>query len=188
MSMSMLGGPFNAYGDIMQGQMTSASLNNQATLADQNATEAEQQGQYNETRQSEIANSNASYGASGVTSNSGSVAAVIGESNANAQMDELNILHGADVKALNYKNQATMDRYGAASAMLGAYWGAAGALTGSAIQGLSSANQGGGSGENPNGKDIGGYDSAGGGESADMTEGAGISSAGEGDIGVAAIA
>jgi hypothetical protein len=148
MSTSMLGGPFNAAGDIVQGQMTSQTLDAQAGLADANAQEAENQGQYNATRQSlissqKIGESEAAYGASGVTSSSGSVADVIGASNANAEMDRLNILHGADIKALNYNNQALMDRYGAASATYGSYWAAAGAITGGAIQGLSSATQGG---------------------------------------------
>lgn len=148
MSTSMLGGPFNAAGDIIQGQMTSQTLNSQAGLQTADAAEAENQGQYNATRQGlisdqKIGTSVASYGASGVTQDSGSVADVIGASNANAEMDKLNILHGADIKALNYTNQATMDRYGAASATYGSYWAAAGALTGGAIQGMSSATQGG---------------------------------------------
>lgn len=196
MSTSMIGGPFNAYGSIVQGGMTSDSLNNQAGLADANADEAERQGQYNATKQGlvsaqKIGTSVASYGANGVTQSSGSVENVIGASNANAEMDRLNILHGADVKALNYHNQALLDRFGANSAKLAGYWGAAGAITGGAISGLSQSNQGARSGSDsadadPGSAGAGGhsfdYDSAG--------EGAGLegASAGEGEIGAAAIA
>lgn len=184
----MLGGPFNAAGDIVQGQMTSQSLDAQAGLATANAQEAEDQGQYNARRQSlissqKIGTSVASYGAAGVTADSGSVANVIGASNANAELDRLNILHGADVKSLNYLNQATMDRYGAASATYGSYWQAAGAITGGAIQGISSATQGGGSGgEGAGTADMGTTDSSASGMSG---ESAGLDAGTESGIGSA---
>lgn len=142
MSASMLGGPVNAAGAIMQGQMTSSSLQNQANLQTAQAAEAESAGQYNATRESMLASqkigtSVAAYGASGVSSNSGSVQDVLAASAANSELDRLNILHGADVKATNYSNQAALDRYGADSALLGSQWQAMGDLTGGAIQGAS---------------------------------------------------
>lgn len=138
----MLGGPFNAYGSIMSGQMTADTLNAQAGQQDAMAREAEAAGKYNASRQMMAANqkigqSVAAYGAAGVTSNSGSVGAVLASSAANAEADRLNILHGADIKAINYNNQASMDRYGAQSAIAGSHWQAFGAITGGAINGLS---------------------------------------------------
>ncbi len=141
MSVSMLGGPFNAAGAIVQGQMTSQSLQNQANLQLSQATEAEAAGAYNATRQQMLASqkigtSTAAYGAAGVTGSSGSVQDVLASSAANAELDRLNILHGADVKAINYENQAALDNYGAASAVYGSEWQAIGSITGGAIQGM----------------------------------------------------
>lgn len=130
----LAGGAISAYGDVQQGQMTSDSLNRQADNLMQQAAEAEQKGQYDAMRQQigadhKIGQSIAAYGASGVTSNSGSVLDVIHASHMNSELDRLNILHGADIRAINYQNQASMNRYGAESAKLGSYWKALGALT-----------------------------------------------------------
>lgn len=130
----LAGAGISAYGDIQQGSMTADSLNQQATSLMQQAQEAEAKGQYDANRQQIVAGhrigtSIAAYGASGVTSNSGSVLDVIHASHTNAEMDRLNILHGADIRAINYQNQASMNRYGAESAKLGSYWKALGALT-----------------------------------------------------------
>lgn len=133
--------PFSAAGSLIQGQMTSQSLNNQADLQDENALAVRAQAQSNADRQGLISSqkigaSDAAYGASGVTSNSGSVADVIGAGNANAEFDRLNTIHGGDMKAVTDENQATMDRFGAKSALIGSYWSAAGQIaggTGSAI-------------------------------------------------------
>lgn len=147
--------PFSAYGSLLQGNMTNQSLNNQAGIQEQNAAEAESQGQQEAKQQGivseqKIGQSVASYGASGVTQNSGSVGAVIGESHANAELDRLNILHGADIKATNYDNQATMDRYGANSALLGSYWSALGQIAGGTGSAISQNSQG-ATNQNPNG-------------------------------------
>ena len=133
------GGVLSAYGDIMQGQMTSQSLQAQAKLQEEQANEAGEAGQFNAARSmlisgQKIGQSIASYGASGVTQGSGSVQDVLGASAANAELDRLNILHGADIKAINYNNQASLDRYGADSALQGSYWKAAGSIEQSATQ------------------------------------------------------
>lgn len=130
----LAGAGISAYGDIQQGQMTSDSLNRQADNLMQQAAESEQKGQYDAMRQQIVAGhridtSIAAYGASGVSSSSGSVLDVIHASHMNAEMDRLNILHGADIRAINYQNQASMNRYGAESAKMGSYWKALGALT-----------------------------------------------------------
>lgn len=130
----LVGGAVSAYGDIQQGQMTSDSLNEQARNLTAQAAEAESKGNYDAMRQQLIAEhkigtSIAAYGASGVSANSGSALNVIQASHMNSELDRLNILHGADIRAINYQNQASMDRYGADSAKLGSYWRALGAMT-----------------------------------------------------------
>jgi hypothetical protein len=135
---SAITGGISAYGAIQSGQMTSQSLNAQADYALQNAAEAEAQGAFDANRQSlvsasKIGTQQAALGASGVSSGYGSGANILAASASNAEMDRLNILHGADIKAINYQNQAALDRYGGASAVQGSYWKAAGDLTGGLI-------------------------------------------------------
>lgn len=191
----MLGAPVNAYGALASGQMTAQTLQAQANLQQQQAQEAQAAGKYNASREMMLANqkigtSIAAYGAAGVSQNSGSVQNVLANSAANAELDRLNILHGADVKAINYNNQASMDMYGAASAITGSYWNAAGAITGGAITGLSnriSSNPAGGSGAGGEGAGLdegaagsgagSGYMSAGAGEGAGVEAGGSMSAA-----------
>lgn len=130
----LAGGALSAYGAIQQGNMTSDSLNQQADNLMAQAAEAEQKGQFDAMRQQlisqhKIGASIAAYGASGVNTNSGSALAVVQASHMNSELDRLNILHGADIRAINYQNQASMNRYGADSARLGSYWRALGAMT-----------------------------------------------------------
>lgn len=130
-------GGMKAAGAIMQGKMTSQSLNAQADMNERNAKEAEAKGQYDAMRQQLMAGramgaSIAAYGASGVT-NTGSVLEVLHTSSMNAELDRLNILHGADVRAINFQNQAAIDRYGAKSALKAGYWNALGSMAGSAM-------------------------------------------------------
>lgn len=132
-AMAVAGG-IKAIGSVLAGQSTANSLNAQADLQMQNAQEAERQGAYDASRSMYLAHQKigdieAGYGASGVTSNSGSVLDVLGASAANAELDRLNILHGADVKKIQYENQASIARAGAASAITGSYWSALGAGT-----------------------------------------------------------
>ena len=127
-----------AVGAIQQGQATSDSLNKQADINIANAGAAEAQGKADAYKSQLIAGQkfgqiSAGFGASGVTSTSGSVEAVLGASAANAEMDRLNILHGADLKAIQYQNQASMERAGASSAIVGSLFGAAGAATKTAV-------------------------------------------------------
>ena len=131
------GGIVGAAGALVQGQMTSDSLNVQANYLDQQGQEAEAQGKYDAFRQQLIAGKKigageAGYGAAGVSSNSGSALQVMQASNMNAELDRLNILHGADLKAINLQNQAALDRFGADSAETGAKWAAFGDIVGAA--------------------------------------------------------
>lgn len=133
------GKALSAYGAIQQGKMTADSLNRQADNLDAQAQEAHDKANYDAMRSQmfaaqKIGMSKAAFGASGVEANSGSVLDVIQASNQNAELDRLNILHGGDIRAINYMNQASMNRYGAESAKLGSYWSALGQLTGGAVQ------------------------------------------------------
>ncbi len=128
-------GGLSAIGSLYAGQATASSLNAQAKLQQQNAAEAEQQGAYDAAKSSMIAGTKigaiqANIGASGVTSQSMSAIEILRSSSANAELDRLNILHGADVKAINYQNQASLDQISANSALTGSYLQAAGALVG----------------------------------------------------------
>jgi hypothetical protein len=62
---------------------------------------------------------------------------VVQASHQNAELDRLNILHGADIRAINYENQAAMDKFGADSAIKGSYWSALGSITGGAVNAAS---------------------------------------------------
>lgn len=135
----LIGAGLSAYGAIQQGKMTSESLNQQADSLEAQAQESHAKGEYDAMRNQMLAahrigTSVAAYGASGVSAGSGSVLDVIQASHQNAELDRLNILHGADIRAINYMNQASMNRYGAESAMQGAHWKVLGALTGGAVK------------------------------------------------------
>lgn len=140
MSSSAPGSFISAFGSLQAGQSTADSLQAQAALQRQQAQEALNAGQYDAMKSQmmssmSIGKSIAAYGASGVTANSGSVLAVLAASASNAELDRLNILHGADIKAANYRNQAAMDEAGASSAIAGSRWAAFGNI----MSGLSNA-------------------------------------------------
>lgn len=142
------GGGLSAYGALQKGQMTAQTLQAQAVLNQGNAQEAVNAGQYNATRETLLANQKmgaeiAGYGASGVDVNSGSAAAVLAASATNAELDRLNIIHQSEVKAINYNNQASLDQYGAESAIQGSKWEAIGDLFSSLTKAASAAGGGG---------------------------------------------
>lgn len=180
MEAAMIGSnAISAKGEITQGKMTAASLNNQADNLMTQAQEAEDKGKYDAMREQLIAGqkigtSIAAYGASGVSQNSGSVLDVVQASHQNAELDKLNILHGADVKAINYQNQASMNRFGAQSTLYGAYFAALGKMTGGAIKAASNSRS-----ASPGG-------SSGGGEEAALDSSGGANAAGADSAGEAA--
>lgn len=131
----LAGAALSAYGSIEKGKQTSESLQSQAWMAQNQGQEALQQGQYEAYRsgvQSEqrMGESQAAYGAAGVSSNSGSVLDVMRAGIQNATLDQMNILHGAEIRATQYNNQAALDQFGAQSAMKGGYLGAIGSIFG----------------------------------------------------------
>jgi hypothetical protein len=142
MSAGMLfGSMLSAGGSILQGQAESTSLEAQADLQIQNAAEAREQGKLNAAKSAvesghKIGAIGAAAGASGVTSDSGSIQEILRASASNAEMDRLNILHGADIKAIQYENAASLSRFGAKSAVMGSYFSAVGSMTKGTAVGL----------------------------------------------------
>jgi hypothetical protein len=126
-----------AFGAYSAGQAKANALEASAEVQRQNAREAMEAAQFNAARQGMVADqkigqSTAAYGAAGVTSDSGSVMDVLRSSHANAELDRLNILHGGQIKAINYLNQASMDEMGATSAKTAGYLNALSDVTGGA--------------------------------------------------------
>lgn len=148
----------SAIGNIVQGQGEASALNYNAQIQQNNATAALISAKLNADKSSLQSNkiigqAKANYGASGVTSDSGSVLDVIAASSANAELDKQNILYGGQIKAINADNQASLDRISANNALTGSYFGAAGNILkgGATIYGMSS----GGGSNNSSGDDGG---------------------------------
>lgn len=135
MSDSLAGGIFGAAGALYSGAATSNSLGAQAQLNEENAQLALQAGQYNSMRQqmavtARLGSMRAAFGGAGVASNSGSVLAVLQASATNGEMDVQNILHGAQVKAINYQNEASMEKLGASNSANASYLNAFASIVG----------------------------------------------------------
>lgn len=128
----MAGGLLQAYGQIQQGEGQAKAYEFNANVADQNSNRALFQSAQEERQQriqarQQIGQMRADYGASGVTME-GSPMDVLAESVANAEMDALNIRYGGQVKAANFRNEATMNRYAASQSRSAGYYGAASSL------------------------------------------------------------
>lgn len=140
------GGTLGVYGSLLEGKQKSDVLNFQANIQNRNAAEAVAAAKFNANKQNMMAtkllgSEAAGYGASGVTADSGSVLDVIGASAANAEMDHQNILHGGEIRAVNYENQASLDSLGAKNALTASYFNAISSITGSSYK-LASMNPG----------------------------------------------
>ncbi len=130
-----VGGGVSAFGALQQGQDQSATLDRAAKIERQNALLDIETGQANAELSSISSNKrigaiSASYGASGVAADSGSVLNVLAASTSNAELDRQNIIHGAKVRAVNYENAAAMDTIGSDSARKGSYMNAFASLLG----------------------------------------------------------
>lgn len=129
------GGLLGAYGAFTQGQETADVLERQASIQRQNAIQSIIASKINADRSSLLATKAigqeaAGYSAAGVDTNSGSVLAVLGASAANAELDRQNILHGGQIRAMNYTNQANLDDLGADHSIKASYFNAAASLFG----------------------------------------------------------
>lgn len=140
----------SALGSIAGGYATSSAdkanasiAANNASIAKQNATFAGEEGEQHagiqgqRTRQ-EAGSQKAGMGASGVNVNTGSNADVQAGTAMNSQLDMMNIrnnaarqAYGFDTQAVNYENQASVDRSSAHNAVSAGYIGA---VTGAAKQ------------------------------------------------------
>lgn len=133
------GGVIGAVGGIMAGQGQANALNYEAQVAQMNATTALTSAKLNADKQSLQAQkimgqASANYGASGVSATSGSVLNVMAASAANAELDRQNTIYGGQLKATNYENQASLDKFGAGQAITGGYLRALGSLAGAGAQ------------------------------------------------------
>lgn len=113
-----------------QAQHDSAAYN--ATVAQQNAFSAEQQANAADQmlkRQQEqrMGAAVAEYGASGVDLSSGSASDVLGESARNATLDRLTQKYNYRMKALGYRDEASLDQSNASYASSAGYLNAASA-------------------------------------------------------------
>jgi hypothetical protein len=136
-SVQAAGEGIQAIGDISAGQAKAQALRASAEVQRRNAAEAIEASQFDAARQGIIASqkigaATAAYGASGVAGDSGSVMNVTAAAHANAELDRLNILHGGDIRAINYRNQASMDETAAQNSELAGYIGAVGSAFGGA--------------------------------------------------------
>lgn len=140
-----------AIGSIQEGNARAAQLNSEgaqhdynAQVAEQNAAIAWQQGVSTESavrrRAAAILGAQAAVaGESGFGVGSGSALDVAKQSAANAELDSLNTMYGADIRARGFKMQAENERYaaaldhsGAGAARKTALWGAFTGITSSA--------------------------------------------------------
>lgn len=119
MAAAAAAGPImQGYGNYLSGQAQSEAYDYQAQVAENNVQVAKQQGAYDASRMmvmasKKIGSQEAGFAASGVSLQSGSAMAVLASSAATAELDRQNILHGADIKAVNFANQASIDRIAA---------------------------------------------------------------------------
>lgn len=114
-------GVYQQLGIIQQGQAQAASAEYNAKVALENADIALAQGRYSADLQQRDAQRaygsvQAAYGASGVTSDSGSVVDVLMESTMNATRDNLALIHNSELEARSYRGQASMYQQEAANA------------------------------------------------------------------------
>lgn len=128
------GSAIGSVGDLYTGNAQATALQTQATQNQRNAQLALEQGQYDSMRvgmqvAQKVGAIHANYGASGVESTSGSVLDVLNASAINGEMDTQNILKGAQVKAINFENEASMENLGAQNAKTASYFNALSSLT-----------------------------------------------------------
>jgi hypothetical protein len=125
------------FGDLWSANDKSTAFDAQADELENNAVLTRKAGQFNVLRQQIIAGKkfgemSAAYGASGLASDSGSVLDVLAASHFNSELDRLNIIHGADVRATMMENRAKEDRSASVTAMNMGYFNAVGDLLGGA--------------------------------------------------------
>lgn len=147
---------FSTFGALVQGQQTANQLNYDATVQTNNANLALSSAAANAAKQSMAATRmmgtmSTGFAANGVSQTSGGVQAAMASSAANAELDRQDILFGGQVKAVNYQNQASLDRVGASNAVKASYFNALSDVIGGGAGVLSNNIGGGGTAAGPSG-------------------------------------
>lgn len=140
----------SGYGAYLQGQEQAAAYKYQAQVAAQNALIARQQGDFDASRLAVYANQKigsqiSGYAASGVETTSGSALSVLRASASSAELDRLNILHGADIKAISFENQASVDNIAADNSKIAGDLGLASGALNAGAKYYANSTSGGGS-------------------------------------------
>jgi len=142
------GGAVSAYGQMYQGQAAAAAGEYNAQLAERNAEDSLVQAKEEERRhrmisRNQLGDMRANIGASGVQVE-GSVLEMLEDSAANAELDSLNIRHQGQSRAVQFRNEARLARFGGQTAQQGAYFGAASSLLTAGAQASGYGARGGG--------------------------------------------
>lgn len=120
-------------GAIGQGNAGKQSGEYNAQIAEQNIGIVRQQAKDDERQlrvhgQKTLGEMRAGFGASGVQSNEGSAADIIGQSAANIEMDALTVRHGGEIQAWKHQQQANLYRLQGANAQTAGLFEGAGKL------------------------------------------------------------
>ncbi len=155
---------FKTITDLKAADEQERALREQASVSEQNALFALDQVKFNADilalqAKQVLDSAEVQYTASGVDSDSGSAMAVLANSRINSEMDRLSVLYGGDIRAKNFRTQASALTEEAGNIEESKVWKAlAGGLqTGSAMYGM-----GGGGAQPYESGGGGGYGSAGG--------------------------
>lgn len=115
-SIPLVSAPFQMHAMDQEYDATTQAYEDDINIQEGNARTAEEAGRYNAGRQQDEANkmegqTRADVGAAGITQDSGSVLDILRQAHTNAELDRLNIIHGADLKASDARNRAhSLDR------------------------------------------------------------------------------
>lgn len=137
---AMAGGMIGAMGSLMEANDTREAYEREASELEANARYTRLTAKYNADRQQMIAGKkigamSSDYAASGVSSDSASVIAVIGASRANAELDRLSIMHGGELRASAMEQRAQRDKDAGSWAMQVGYFNAFTSFFGGAAKG-----------------------------------------------------
>lgn len=129
-----IGAGVSILGMVSQTADASNAAEYNSQIASNNAAEARYQGGKAQELQSQQARQKiglmvANYGSSGVSSDSGSPLDALGQSAANAKLDNLNIGYNANLKAQGYDNTSTLDKAQSSNVLTSGLLSAAGAGT-----------------------------------------------------------
>lgn len=135
----LIGGIFQAGGSLSKAQDRAWALEDEAIASEKNAAITRQAGKYNADRhsiasQKQFGSIEADYAASGVTSDSVSALEVMRESHKNSELDRMNILYGAEMKARDLEGRAGSARRGAKAAIKAGEFDAFAALFGAGAE------------------------------------------------------